>query len=113
MNNIVKEIRNLNLSCKASSPIKMPWRDEMMDPGNQVTLVTANDDTEYTNPSRKNDGQLEYGGNAEEMDSLPQVITEGPEQTSKSDSNQQDEIIPRKSTRLKQLPLIKYQDFLC
>lgn len=113
MNNIVKEIRNLNLSCKASSPIKLPWRDEMMDPGNQVTLVRVNDDMEYTNPSCKNDGQLEYRRNAKEMDSLPQVTMECPEQTSKRDSNQQDEIIPRKSTRLKQLPLIKYQDFLC
>ena len=112
MNNIVKEIRNLNLSCKASSPIKLPWRDEMMDPGNQVTLVRVNDDTEYTNPSCKNDGQLEYRRNAKEMDSLPQVTMECPEQTSKRDSNQQDEIIPRKSTRLKQLPLIKYQDFM-
>jgi hypothetical protein len=76
VNNIVNEIRNLNLSCRVSSPIESPWKDEMNDLGNQASPVTVSVDKEWPSPSCRNDGHLESGYSAAEVDSLSQTDME-------------------------------------
>jgi hypothetical protein len=76
VNNIVNEIRNLNLSCSVSSPIELPWKDEMNDLGNQASPVIASVDKECLSPSYKNDGHLESEDSATELDSLSQTNVE-------------------------------------
>jgi len=113
VNNVIKEIRNWKLSCKVSSPIELPWKNEMNDLGNQDSPVIVSVGKEGPSPNCKNDGHPESGDSAAEVDSLSQTDVEHLGQTSKINDCQQDEITLRKSTRLKQLPSSKYQDFLC
>jgi len=103
VNNVIKEIRNWKLSRRESSPIELPWKNEMNDTGNQVGK-------EGPSPNCKNDGHPESGASAAEVDSLSQTDEECLRQTKNVD--QQDKITLRKSNRLKQLPPSKYQDFL-
>jgi hypothetical protein len=113
VNNVIKEIRNWKLSCRVSSPIKLPWKDEMNDFGNQVSPVIVSVGEEDLSPSCKTDGHPEPGDSAAEVDSLSQMDVDTLGQTSIINTGQQEEMTLRKSTRPKQLPSSKYQDFLC
>ena len=114
-NNIIKEIRNWKTSCRVSSPTELPWKTEMKDLGNQVSQVTVSVEKEDLNPSCKNDDHPESENSAAKMGSLSlsQTDVKCLGQTSKLDDGQKEEITLRKSTRLKQHPSNKYQDFLC
>jgi len=85
----------------------------MNDLGNQVSPVLVSVGKEDPSPNCKTDGHPESGDNAAEVDSLSQTDVECLGQTSKINDGQKEEITLRKSTRLKQLPTSKYQDFLC
>jgi hypothetical protein len=85
----------------------------MNDTGNQVSLAIVSVGKEGPSPNCKNDDHTEYGASAAEMDSLSQTDEECLRETLKKNVDQQEEIILCKSTRLKQLPSSKYQDFLC
>jgi hypothetical protein len=113
VNNIIKEIRNWKLSCRVSSPIELLLKNEMTDLGNQVLPVIVSVGKEALSPNYKNDGHPESGDSAAEVDSLSQSDVKCMEQISKINDGQQEEITLCKSTRLKQLPSSKYQDFLC
>jgi hypothetical protein len=76
VNNIIKEIRNWKYSCRVSSPIELPWKNEMNDLGNQVTPVILSVGKEGPSPNCKNDGHPESGDSAAEVDSLPQTDVE-------------------------------------
>ena len=112
VNNIIKEITNWKSSCRVSSPIELPWKNEMRDLGNQVSPVIVSVEKEGPNPNCKNH-------HLESEDSAAKVISLSLSQTdvkcmvqTKLDDGQQEEITLCKSTRLKQLPSNKYQDFL-
>ena len=111
MNNIIKEIRNWRSSCRVSSPIELPWKNEVKDLGNQVSPVIVSVEKEGPNPNCKND-RLESKDSAAKVVSLSRTDVECMVQTTKLDDGQQEEITLRKSTRLKQLPSNKCQDFL-
>jgi hypothetical protein len=113
VNNVIKEIRNWKLLCRVSSPIELPWKNELNDLGNQVSPVIVSVGKEGPSPNCKNNGHPESGNIVAEVDSLPQTDMECLEQTSKTNDGQHEEITLCKSTRLKQLPLSKCQDFLC
>ena len=109
VNNIIKEIRNRKSSCRVSSPIELPRKNETKD------LVIVRVEKKGLNPKCKNDVHPESGDSAAKVGSLSlsRTIVECLGQTSKIDDGQQEEITIHKSTRLKQLPSNKYQDFLC
>jgi len=113
VNNIIKEIRNWKSSYRVSSPIELPWKNEMKDLGNQVSPVIVSVEKEGPNPNCKND-HFESEDSAAKVVSLflSRTGVECMVQTTKLDDGQQEEITLRKSTRLKQLPSNKYQDFL-
>jgi len=68
---------------------------------------------EGPSPNYKNDGHPESGDSAAKVDSLSQADVECQGQTSKIKDGQQEEVTLHKSSRLKQHPSSKYQDFLC
>jgi len=107
--NNIKEIRNLKSSCRVSSPIELPWKNETKD------LVTVSVEKKGPNPNCKNDDHPESEDSAAKVGSvsLSRTVLEWLGQTSKIHDGQQEEITICKSTRLKQLPSNKYQDFLC
>jgi len=107
VNNIIKEIRNWKSSCRVSSPIELPWKNETKD------LVTVSVEKKGPNPNCKNDDHPESEDSAAKVGSvsISRTVVEWLGQTSKIDNGQQEEITIRKSTRLKQLPSNKYQDF--
>jgi hypothetical protein len=69
VNNIIKEIRNWKLSCRVSSPIELPWKNELIVPENQVSPLIVSG-KEVPSPNYKNDGHPESGDSAPEVDSL-------------------------------------------
>jgi len=113
VNNTIKEIRNWKSSCSVSSLTELPWKKEMKDLGNQVSPGIVSVEKEGPSPNCKND-HLESEDSAAKVVSLSlsQTDVECMAQTTKLDDGQQEEITLRKSTRLKQLPSNKYQDFL-
>ena len=113
VNNIIKESRNWKSSCRVSSPIELPRKNEMKDLGNQVSPVIVSVEKVGPNPNCKND-HLESEDSAVKVVSLSlsQTDVECMVQTTKLDEGQQEEITICKSTRLKQLPSNKYPDFL-
>jgi hypothetical protein len=113
LNNIMKGVRNWKLSCRLSSPIELPWKNEMNDLRNQVSPVIMSVGKEGPSPNYKNDGHPESGDSAAKVDSLSQADVECQGQTSKIKDGQQEEVTLHKSSRLKQHPSSKYQDFLC
>ena len=76
VNNIIKEIRNWKSSCRVSSPIELPWENEMNDLGNQVSPVIVSVGKEGLSPNCKNDGHPEPGDSAAVVDSLSQTDME-------------------------------------
>jgi hypothetical protein len=113
VNNVIKEIRNWKLSCRVSSTIELPWKNGMNDTGNKVSPAIVSVGKEGPSPNCKNDGHQKSGASAAEVDSLSQTDEECLRQTSEKNIDQREEITLCKSTRLKQLPSSKYQDFLC
>ena len=107
VNNIIKEIRNWKSSCRVSSPIELPWKNETKD------LVIVSVEKKGPNPKCKNDDHPESKDSAAKVGSLSRMVVECLGQASKIDDGQQEEITLRKSPRLKQLPSNKYQYFLC
>ena len=101
MNNIIKEIRNWKLSCRVSSPIELPWKNEINDLGNQVSPVIVSVGKEGPSPNYKNDDHPETGDSAAKMDSLSQMDVECQGQTSNINDGQQEEVTLCKSSRLK------------
>jgi len=84
----------------------------MKDLGNQVSpVIVSVEGKEGPNPNCKND-HFESEDSAAKVGSLSRTYVECMVQTTKLDDGQQEEITLRKSTRLKQLPSNKYQDFL-
>ena len=109
VNNIIKVIRNWKSSCRVSSPTGLRWKNETKD------LVTVSVEKEGPNPNCKNDDHPKSEDCAAKVGSvsISRTDVECLGQTSKIDDGQQEEITICKSTRLKQLPSNKYQDFLC
>jgi len=81
VSNIIKEIGNWKLSCRVSSPIELPWKNEMKDTGNQVAPAIVSVGKEGPSPKCKIDGHPESGASAAEMDSLSQTDEECLRQT--------------------------------
>jgi hypothetical protein len=71
-----------------------------------------NGDKKCTSPNCNNGEHLESEKNAAKGDTPSQTDVECPGQTSTRPEDKREEIIPRKSTRSKQLPVNKYKDFL-
>jgi len=76
VDNIIKEIRNWKSSCRVSSPIELPWENEMNDLGNQVSPVIVSVGKEGPSPNDKNDGHPEPGNSAAVVGSLSQTDVE-------------------------------------
>jgi len=64
VNNIIKEIRNWKSSCRVSSPIELPWKNEMKD------LVIVSVEKKGPNPYCKNDDRPESKDSAAKVGSL-------------------------------------------
>jgi hypothetical protein len=79
VNYIIKEIRNWKLPCRVSSPIELPWKNEMIVLEIQVSSVVVSG-KEAPSHNYKNDGHPESGDNAPEVDSLSQTDMECMEQ---------------------------------
>jgi len=79
--NVIKEIRNWKLSCRVSSPMELPLKDEMNDTGNQISQTIVSVGKEGPSPNCKNDGHPESGASAAEVDSLSQTDEECLRQT--------------------------------
>jgi len=107
--NNIKEIRNWKSSCRVSSPIELRWKNETKD------LVIVSVEKKGPNPNCKNDDHPGSEDSAAKVGSLSisRTVVECIGQTPKIDDGQQEEITIHKSTKLKQLPSNKYQDFLC
>jgi hypothetical protein len=91
---------------------KKPCKEDTINPGSQVPPAIKNGDKECTSPNCNNGDHLESEKNAATGVTPSHTDVERPGQTSTTPEDKQEEIIPRKSTRSKQLPVNKYQDFL-
>jgi len=131
VNNLVKDIRKLYLPCKVSPPIVLPWKDvnenvsQLAEPnkgcywsmsdlkddfGKEVLPVTVNDDMECPSPGCRSDDCLKLGDSAV-VDCLSKIDVECSGKTSNVNDDPQEEVMTRKSTRLKELPTNKFQAF--
>jgi hypothetical protein len=134
VNNLVKEIRNLYLLCRISTPIVLPWRDvnenvsQLAEPnkgrywsqsdlkdnlGNKVLPVMVNDDMECPSPGCRSDDCQKLGDSAVGVNFLSKIDVECLGKTTKVNDDPQEDTMICKSTSLKKLPTNKYQDFIC
>jgi hypothetical protein len=132
VNKLIKEIMNMYLPCKISPPIALPWRDVdknvsqlaqhnkarywyrsdlNYDFGNRVLPVIVTDDTEYPNPGCRDDDCLNFGDSAVGVDFLSKIDVECLGQISKVNDDPQEEVLIRKSTRLKNFQLTSIKNF--
>jgi hypothetical protein len=81
--------------------------------GNHVLPVMVNDDTECQSPGCSSDDCQKYCDSAVGVNFLSKIDVEPLGKTSKVNVDPQEDTTTRKSTRLKKLPINKYQDFLC
>jgi hypothetical protein len=61
---------------------KLPYKENVIDSGSQVSPAIENDDKECMSPNCKNDDNLESGKNAEKVDTPSQTDVECPGHTS-------------------------------
>jgi hypothetical protein len=64
-----------------SSPIELPWKNEMNYTGNQVLPAVVSVGKEGLSPNCKNDGHPESGASAAEVDSISRMDEECLRQT--------------------------------
>jgi hypothetical protein len=79
---------------------------------NQVLPVMVIDDMECLSSGCRNDDCLKFGVSVLDVDFLPKIDVEYLGKTSKANDDPQKDVMIRKSTRLKKLPINKYQDVL-
>ena len=78
------------------------YRSDLKDDfGDQSLPVTVNDDTECLSPGCRNDDCLKFGDSAVGVEFLSKIDVECLGQTSKVNDDPQEDIIIRKSARLK------------
>ena len=115
--------------CSASLPIELPWKDERNDFGKQTSPIIVSFDKKCLSPSHKNDGHINLGTVVQQwVLYLRMMVSQNPRAVlrkwmfylgltlsvwvrQKISEDQQEEITLRKSNRLKQIPISKYQDF--
>ena len=100
VHNIVNEIKNLNSSYNKSVTIELPWPRKI---NCSEGKALPNRYVSHTKPE----------DNSTEITCSSQPCEDEPDPPLPTMDSQQEEIVQRKSARLKQPPINKYQDFLC
>ena len=132
VSNLVKEIRNLYLPHRISSPIVLPWRDLnenviwLAEPNkgcywsrsdltgdfvNQIPPVMVNDDMECPSLGGRNDDCQKLGDSAVSVGLLSQIDVKCMGKTSEVNDDLQEVVTICRSTRLKNFQILRIKTF--